>query len=52
MIITVAGLKGGIGKTTTTAYLAHALAEADEAFAPFGGMFPPVHEHLRATLGS
>ena len=28
------------------------LAEADEAFAPFGGMFPPVHEHLRATLGS
>jgi 8-oxo-dGTP diphosphatase len=26
------------------------LAEADEAFAAFGGMFGPVHEHLRATL--
>lgn len=29
MIITVAGLKGGIGKTTTAAYLAHALAEGE-----------------------
>lgn len=29
MIITVAGLKGGVSKTTTAAYLAHALAEAD-----------------------
>lgn len=27
------------------------LAEADEAFAPFGGMFGPVHEHLQKTLG-
>lgn len=27
------------------------LAEADEAFAPFGGMFPPVHEYVRAQLG-
>ena len=26
------------------------LAEADEAFAAFGGMFPPVHEYLRARL--
>lgn len=27
------------------------LAEADEAFAAFGGMFGPVHEHLVRTLG-
>jgi chromosome partitioning protein len=27
VIVTVAGLKGGIGKTTTAAYLAHALYE-------------------------
>lgn len=27
------------------------LGEADEAFAPFGGMYPPVHEHLSKTLG-
>ena len=27
MIITFAGLKGGLGKTTTAAYCAHALAE-------------------------
>ena len=26
------------------------LTEADDAFASFGGMFPPVHEYLRATL--
>lgn len=31
MIVTVAGLKGGISKTTTAAYLAHALAEGDRA---------------------
>ena len=28
------------------------LAEADEAFAPFGGMFPPVHEYLRQRPAS
>jgi 8-oxo-dGTP pyrophosphatase MutT (NUDIX family) len=26
------------------------LDEADEAFAPFGGMFPPVHEYVRNAL--
>jgi 8-oxo-dGTP diphosphatase len=27
------------------------LAEADAAFAPFGGMYPPVHDHLAEVLG-
>lgn len=27
------------------------LDEADEAFAPFGGMFPPVREYVRQALG-
>jgi hypothetical protein len=28
------------------------LAEADEEFEPFGGMFAPVHEYLTQTLAT